>query len=348
MSRVLTDAEAEENSVVTAAPPASATQPTTPQSPVPADSSAGTPPPPVSDSEDSEDFDSSDDSSDDSSEEAVEADEVQSPAEVLHKEAIKQMAKETIDVRWKHPNKFSNEEDIIIAAGLASLTPLYKIAQTLHCSQNALTRHIEKTPALDRIRDEATQTRRQMVQEGLDELTRLRHPNVLMWEAEKLLSDVYGKEKQTEEEDDSILVIGEIPASGIAEGDAILAAAEAAPPEVGLTAMLDDRVTEAPAQSPASPQQLPPPAAPAPATPPTPNSQLQPAVPVPTPPPSTTPIPQSNNQTIQTINQSTPPTPPVRPSWQDSNASVPPVAMASDLVDDGQFADGFDGPGGWL
>ena len=342
MSRILTEEEIRE---AASAPPKPA-EAVSPKSPEPVDSSGEASPVPPSpppqevdseDSEDSEDIVNAVDSvdSEDSGEELakspekVEADEIDCSIDPEWAETIKQLAKQTPDVRWHHSSHFTQEEDRIIAAGLASLTAIYKIAQTIRCSRQTLVKHIEATPILAQLRAENEGTRRDQLQEGIDELVRLRHPAVIMWGAEKLLSDVYGKDRAAEEDDDSVLVIGEIPQTGIAEADAILAEAAATPPDVGLTAMLDDRVnatqiTAAPLpQTPAAQQ-------PAPAAIPAPQPLPAPAAPVAAP----APTPQ--------------PPPPPRPAPPPPPKEVPPVAMADDLVDDGMFNDGFEGSGGWL
>lgn len=288
--------------------------------------------------------DSSEDSSEENEEEAVEGevevDENGEPVQVdqSYAEKLRQIAKETPEVRFRHSKFYTKDEDCIIAASLAALIPIYKIAETIHCSRQALLRHIENTPILAQLNADRLGKRCDMVEEGLDELTRLRHPSVLMWRAEKLLSNVYGKDRQAEEEDDSILVIGEIPEEGIAEGDAILAEAASKPPEVGLTALLDDRVEPiAPPQQTTQAQQPSQQALPAPAQ----------TDGVASPHPG-----QQQGQPTQTITQvhQTPPTehqapPPAQP------VSTPPVVMGDDdgieTFGGGGFDDDFGG-NGWL
>ena len=349
MSRILTEEEIRE----AASAPPKPEEAVSPKSPDSANSSAvaspvpPSPPPQEVDSEDSEDSEDivdavdsvdSEDSEEESakSPEKVEPDEIDCPLDPEWAEKIKELARQTPEVRWQHSSHFTQEEDRIIAAGLASLTAIYKIAQTIRCSRQTLVKHIEATPILAQLRAENEGTRRDQLQEGIDELVRLRHPAVIMWGAEKLLSDVYGKDRAAEEEDDSKLIIGEIPETDIAEADAILAQAAVAPPKVGLSAMLDDRVNATQITAAPLPQQaLQPPAAPAaqqpaPAAIPAPQPLPAPAAPVAAP----SPTPQ--------------PSPPPRPAPPPPPREVPPVAMADDLVDDGMFNDGFEGSGGWL
>lgn len=363
MSRILTEEEIRE---AASAPPKPEEAPR-PESPDPADSSAVTPSPPPPQEVDSEDSVDSEDivdavdsvDSEDSEEESakspekIEPDEIDCPLDPEWAEKIKELARQTPEVRWQHSSHFTQEEDRIIAAGLASLTAIYKIAQTIRCSRQTLVKHIEATPILAQLRAENEGTRRDQLQEGIDELVRLRHPAVIMWGAEKLLSDVYGKDRAAEEEDDSKLIIGEIPETDIAEADAILAQAAVAPPEVGLSAMLDDRVNATQITTAPLPQQaLQPPAAPAaapavpqtvpaatPQTPPSlPASNGAVSSPAPIAAPQPSPAPAATPQ----------PPPPPRPAPPPPPKEVPPVAMADDLVDDGMFNDGFDGSGGWL
>ena len=257
-------------------------------------------------------------------------------------EVIKQMARDTPETRWRHSSHFSQDEDRIIAAGITSLTSLYKIAQTLRCDRRTLQKHIESDPLLSQMLADQNQTRREKIQEGIDQLVEIHHPNVIMWAAEHQLSDIYGKDKQMNEEDDSVLVIGEIPESSLSEADAILAAAAETPPEVGLTAMLDERVTSTPVpQTPALPQ---PPSPTAPQAP----SQTPPP---PAPPAQPQPAPQPSAPSVASPT-ATPATPPL------PQGSVPPEQQLSDpdegnYVDDGSyggFNDGYNdfGGGGWL
>lgn len=244
-------------------------------------------------------------------------------------EVIKQMARDTPETRWRHSSHFSQDEDRIIAAGLVSLTAVYKIAQTLHCDRHTLQKHIEEDPMLSQLLADQNLTRREKVQEGVDQLVEIHHPNVIMWAAEHLLSDVYGKDKQMNEEDDSVLVIGEIPESSLAEADAILAAAAETPPEVGLTAMLDERVTSTPVPQPTA--LPPPPQSPAP----DPHSPTQAP-----PPPQVPPAP------------SAPPAPPPTVNTPADQEPAPDPDEGN-YVDDssyGGFNDGYNdfGGGGWL
>ena len=128
-----------------------------------------------------------------------------------------------------------------------------------------------------------------MIQESLDELWRMRHPAVVMWGAEKLLSDIYGKEREAADEDDTRLVIGDFSEATLAEADAILAEAASKPPEVGLSALADKDALEADAKvKPQNPVPKPPatsksasPSAPIPAP-----SSLAPLTPSASPPPA--------------------------------------------------------------
>lgn len=180
--------------------------------------------------------------------EPIEADDVDEVDPAWEAE-LKRIAKETPEVRWRHSSKFSDAEDRIIAAGLASLTPEYKIAQIIRCHRVTLAKHIEETPILAQLKAGEMEIRRQKVQEGIDNLINMNHPQAVLWAAEKLLPDVYGDERKNEDEDDSRLVIGAIPEEGILEGDEILKGAREKPPEVGLSAMLDERLDVKPVQT---------------------------------------------------------------------------------------------------
>lgn len=321
-----------------AAPPA---VPTVQETPLPPQAAEPRP----EDSADSSEEDSSEDSSEDDAEgEAVEGevelDENGEPVQIDedYAERLRQIAKETPEVRFRHSKFYTKEEDRIIAASLAALIPIYKIAETIHCTRQALARHIENTPVLAQLNADRLGRRCDMVEEGLDELTRLRHPAVLMWRAEKLLSNIYGKERQMEEEDDSVLVIGEIPEAGIAEGDAILAAAAEKPPEVGLSALLDDRVEPIAQMQQTAQQALPAPSpSPAPAVPPA-AVQPQPA--------------QQAQVMPQPAQPPPPPPPPAAPTPAPTRTiSTPPVIMGNEYGGESFGGGGFDddfGGNGWL
>lgn len=309
-------------------------------------STPATPPPPIPEGQDAPDQsfdDSSDDSSADSSDDSsdsedpyekvrIAVEDIDDDLDPAWLEVLKQMARETPETRWRHSSHFSQDEDRIIAAGLASLTAVYKIAQTLRCDRRTLQKHIDEDPMLSQMLADQNLMRREKVQEGVDQLVEIHHPNVIMWAAEHLLSDVYGKDKQMNEEDDSVLVIGEIPESSLAEADAILAAAAETPPEVGLTAMLDERVTSTPVpQPPALPQQ--------PQTPPQPSAPQTP----PSTPPSSPQVPPA------------PPAPPAPPPIVNAPAAQEPAPDPDEgnYVDDssyGGYNDGYNdfGGGGWL
>lgn len=331
-------------------PPTDGSAPATPTPPRPADEGLKpeSPPPPSPDGQAELDqspdqpSDDSPDSKDPLKRITVAVEDIDEDLDPAWLEVIKQMARDTPETRWRHSSHFSQDEDRIIAAGITSLTSLYKIAQTLRCDRRTLVNHIESDPLLSQMLADQNQTRREKIQEGIDQLVEIHHPNVIMWAAEHQLSDIYGKDKQMNEEDDSVLVIGEIPETSLAEADAILAAAAETPPEVGLTAMLDNRVTSTSVpQTPALQQPPSPPAPQAPAQTPPPQVPPNPARPAPQPPAPQIPNPPA-----------TPAAPPL------PQGSVQPEQQLSDpdegnYVDDGSYGDFNDGyndfgGGGWL
>lgn len=155
------------------------------------------------------------------------------------REELHRMATEVPEVRWYHPAKFTEDEDKIIAAAIVARKKLYRIAETIRCSRVTLSRHIENTPFLQALYEEAKSKECDQIDEAIDELVSLRHPSVVMWKAEKLMPEKYGKDRQVEEEDDTRIVFGAIPDEAIAAGDAIIADANSKPPEVGLAALVE-------------------------------------------------------------------------------------------------------------
>lgn len=166
----------------------------------------------------------------------VEVEEVEDPE---YQAALKKIAQNTPNVLWHHPAKFTSYEDKIIAAGLIMSTPIYKICETLRCGRSQLMAHIEADEDLKRIREEAKGRELDKLEEGISELVDMRHPSILMWKAEKLLPQKYGKDRPPEEEDETRIVLGELSDEDIAKADRLLAEAASKPPEVGLAALLD-------------------------------------------------------------------------------------------------------------
>lgn len=165
--------------------------------------------------------------------------------DVYHEEEIKAIAQEAPEVRFKHSSHFTDDEDKIIASSLMDGIALYRIAATLRCHRTTLRRHIDESPELTAIALEALEKEKDEIDEGIQYLRRNRHPAALLWLAERLMPEKYGKDRQTEEEDDTRIVIGAIPEDDIAEGDRILEEAASKPPEAELSAMLDQRALEA-------------------------------------------------------------------------------------------------------
>lgn len=153
---------------------------------------------------------------------------------------VRALAANTPEVRFRHSKYFTNDEDKIIAASLKSRVQLYKVAATLKCCFNTLRKHIENSPVLAEIAKEAKEIECGEIREAVDDLVKMRHPQVVMWRAKQLMPQEYGDAVETEE-DDTRIVIGAIPDDLIAEADRKLELAAAKPPDAGLSAMLDPR-----------------------------------------------------------------------------------------------------------
>lgn len=166
----------------------------------------------------------------------IEVEEIQDPE---HLEALKEAARTAPVVVWRHPSKFNSYEDKIIAAALLTRQPIYKICETIRCSRSTLLKHIEEDDDLRMIREDVKGMECDRIEEGIEELVDMRHPGVLMWKAEKLLPQKYGKDRAMEDEDDSRIVLGVIPDDEIAAADRLLEEAASKPPETGLAALLD-------------------------------------------------------------------------------------------------------------
>lgn len=152
---------------------------------------------------------------------------------------IKELAREAPETRFRHPSYFTDDEDKIIAAGIKSGQALYRIADTLKCNRTTLVNHINNTPALAQIRKDAEAQEKDEVEEGLKALIRMNHPAVLMWKAEKLIPEKYGKYARADEEEQVHIVFGAPSEELLEKGDRLLADAASKPPEVGLAALLD-------------------------------------------------------------------------------------------------------------
>ena len=154
---------------------------------------------------------------------------------------IKEMARDIPEVRFRHSSKFTDDEDKIIAAGLMDHRPVYKIAMALRCSRQLLKKHIDESPELAQVALDAYGREQDEVEEGIQRLKAMTHPQALLWLAERLLPEKYGKDRSVGEEDDTRIIIGAIPEEDLVKGDEILAEAASKPPEAGLAAMLDQR-----------------------------------------------------------------------------------------------------------
>lgn len=154
--------------------------------------------------------------------------------------AVKAMAARTPEVRFRHASYFTNDEDKIIAASLKSRVQLYKVAASLKCAYNTLKKHIENTPELSDIAKEAREIECGELREAVDDLVKMRHPQVVMWRAKQLMPQEFGDAVEAEE-DDTKIVIGAIPEELLEEADRALKLSAEKPPEAGLSAMLDDR-----------------------------------------------------------------------------------------------------------
>lgn len=174
----------------------------------------------------------------------VDHEEVVQYDEGYDKEKIANLAKAAPRTMFRHPSTFTPDEDKLIAAEIYNRKPLYRIAAILHCSYKHLKKHIDNTPELVDMVEDAREREKIDIEQGLDELVNMRHPAVLMWKAEKLIPEKYGKEAKVQEEDDTRIVIGAIPEEDLLEADKILEEAAEKPPEAGLTAMLDSRVKQ--------------------------------------------------------------------------------------------------------
>ncbi len=142
---------------------------------------------------------------------------------------IQRLLEKSPEVRFRHPPNFTDDEDRVIAAGIVARVALYRIAQSIHCSLQCLTKHIKATPGLAVLMIEAQDIEKQEVEEGIDDCIRARVPAVLMWKAERLMPDKYGPDRTGDEnEDDTQIIIGEIPEAEVEKAEAEVAATIAA------------------------------------------------------------------------------------------------------------------------
>lgn len=155
---------------------------------------------------------------------------------------IHALAQRTPEVRFTKAamlRKFSDEELKIIAAALRTSVPLYRVADSLHCSVRKLEGAIKNIPILTELAQEKIMRRKEQAQEAVDDCIKARVPAVVMWNAEKLLPEIYGNEKNMDNEDDTKLVIGALSAEDLAAADAAVAAASSSVPQVEVGAVME-------------------------------------------------------------------------------------------------------------
>lgn len=155
---------------------------------------------------------------------------------------VKELVKKTPEVRFRHPPKFTDDEDRIIAAGIKSGTQLYRIAMSLRCDRGTLSKHIKDTPVLAALIIEAQETEKDKIRESIMDLVAARHPMVTMWLAKTLMPESYGENRQTEDDDDTRWIIGPIPDEAVKQANEYVAAVEKVIPEAGLSGILEAKM----------------------------------------------------------------------------------------------------------
>lgn len=177
---------------------------------------------------------------DDDGSPTVEVDVVEDPDP--YRDEIAAVAKRTPEVRFTKAHMlraFNSDEIKIIAAALRTSVPLYRVADVLHCSVHKIENAIRDVPILNELAQEKIKRRKEQAQEAVDDCVKARVPAVVMWNAEKLLPEIYGNQVDLNNEDDTKLVIGALSEEDLKEADAAVAAAGEGVPEVEVGAVME-------------------------------------------------------------------------------------------------------------
>lgn len=163
--------------------------------------------------------------------------------------AIRKIAENTPEVRYREAGVYSDDEIKIIAAAIVSRIPLYKVAATLKCSLARILKAVEETPTLKQMMEEQKIQEKMMAQEAVDDCIKARVPAVVMWHAQHVLPEKYGDQVNMDNEDDTRIVIGGIDESLVAEAEKEVEEASKTIPLAGggvalLDAMEQERAAE--------------------------------------------------------------------------------------------------------
>lgn len=153
--------------------------------------------------------------------------------------AIREIAKNTPEVRYKEAGYYSDDELKIIAAAIVSRMPMYKVAATLKCSLRRIFTAIEVTPTLKQMLEDQKIQEKIMAQEAVDDCIKARVPAVVMWHAQHVLPEKYSDQVNMDNEDDTRIVIGGIDEKMVEEAEKEIQAAQNSIPEGGGVALLD-------------------------------------------------------------------------------------------------------------
>lgn len=139
-----------------------------------------------------------------------------------YKRYIKEKVAALPIVRYHRRAPFTEDEKKIIAAGLMSRQPHYKIAQILRCSYAKIDKAILDDEFLTELAREAVLREKEEIEEGIDDCIKARNPAVIMWKAAKIMPEKYGEQVNLDNEDDTRLVIGAIPDADLEEAEQII------------------------------------------------------------------------------------------------------------------------------
>lgn len=164
--------------------------------------------------------------------------------------AIRKIAENTPEVRYREAGVYSDDEIKIIAAAIVSRIPLYKVAATLKCSLARILKAVEETPTLKQMMEEQKIQEKMMAQEAVDDCIKARVPAVVMWHAQHVLPEKYGDQVNMDNEDDTRIIIGGIDENEVAAAEKEVEEASKTIPLAGggvalLDAMEQERAAEA-------------------------------------------------------------------------------------------------------
>ena len=131
---------------------------------------------------------------------------------------------------FRHSKEFTEAEDVVIVNGLLAHLPLYIIADKLHCARHILSNHIKESKLLQKVWEDREESLLDHVEFQAKRLVDSGNPAMIMfWLERKGKSRGWANDNAQEvPDDDSRIVIGEIPDNIVLDAEREIAEAKAA------------------------------------------------------------------------------------------------------------------------